>query len=79
MFVTAAYTMDADTTLSLGYAKGDNTTSSVLDKATVTSVNVSRSLGGGVSVFAEYASVANDNATVSTTGNSFAVGTVVSF
>ena len=79
MFVTAAYTMDADTTLSLGYAKGDNTTSGVLDKASVTSVNVSRSLGGGVSVFAEYAAVANDNATVSTTGNSFAVGTVVSF
>ena len=80
MFVTAAYTMDADTTLSLGYARGDSTdASNVLDKATVTSVNVSRSLGGGVSVFAEYASVANDNATVSTTGNSFAVGTVVAF
>ena len=80
MFVTAAYTMDADTTLSLGYARGDSTdASNVLDKASVTSVNVSRSLGGGVSVFAEYASVANDNATVSTTGNSFAVGTVVAF
>ena len=79
MFVTAAYTMDADTTLSVGYAKGDNTTSNVLDKATVTSVNVSRSLGGGVSVFAEYASVSNDNAAVSTTGNSFALGTVVAF
>jgi len=79
MFVTAAYTMDADTTLSLGYANGDNTAASVVDKATVTSVNISRSLGGGVSVFAEYAAVANDNATVSTTGNSFAVGTVVAF
>jgi len=80
MFVTAAYTMDADTTLSLGYARGDSTdASNVLDKATVTSVNISRSLGGGVSVFAEYAAVANDNATVSTTGNSFAVGTVVAF
>ena len=80
MFVTAAYTMDADTTLSVGYARGDSTSSTnVLDKASVTSVNVSRSLGGGVSVFAEYAAVANDNATVSTTGNSFAVGTVVAF
>ena len=80
MFITAAYTMDADTTLSVGYARGDSTdASNVLDKASVTSVNVSRSLGGGVSVFAEYAAVANDNATVSTTGNSFAVGTVVSF
>jgi len=80
MFVTAAYTMDADTTLSVGYARGDHTdASNVLDKASVTSVNISRSLGGGVSVFAEYAAVANDNATVSTTGNSFAVGTVVAF
>ncbi len=80
MFITAAYTMDADTTLSVGYARGDSTdASNILDKASVTSVNVSRSLGGGVSVFAEYAAVANDNATVSTTGNSFAVGTVVAF
>ena len=79
MFVTAAYTMDADTTLSLGYAKGDNTTASVLDKASVSSVNITRSLGGGVSVFAEYAAVDNDNAAVATSGTSLAVGTVVSF
>jgi hypothetical protein len=79
MFVTAAYTMDADTTLSLGYAKGDNTASSVLDKATVSSVNITRSLGGGVSVFAEYAAVDNDNAAVATSATSLAVGTVVSF
>ena len=79
MFVTAAYTMDADTTLSVGYAKGDNTASSVLDKATVTSVNISRSLGGGVSVFAEYAAVDNDNAAVATSATSLAVGTKVSF
>ena len=62
MFVTAAYTMDADTTLSIGYGSGDNTTAGVLDKQTATTVNVSRSLGGGMSVFAEYASVSNDNA-----------------
>ena len=79
MFVTAAYTMDADTTLSLGYAKGDNTTATVLDKASVSSVNITRSLGGGVSVFAEYAAVDNDNAAVATSGTSLAVGTVVSF
>ena len=79
MFVTAAYTMDADTTLSVGYAKGDNTASSVLDKASVSSVKISRSLGGGVSVFAEYAAADNDNAAVATSGTSLAVGTVVSF
>jgi len=79
MFISAAYAMDADTTLSLGYGTGDNTTSGVLDKQTATTVNVSRSLGGGVSVFAEYASVSNDNAGASTTGTAMTVGTSVSF
>jgi hypothetical protein len=79
MFIHAAYVMDADTTLSLGYGTGDNTTASVLDKQTATTVNVSRSLGGGVSVFAEYASVANDNAAVGTSGSAMTVGTSVTF
>ena len=80
MFAKAAYTMDADTTLSLGYAKGDNTTTGgVIDKASTTSVNVSRSLGGGVSLFAEYASISANNAGVSTTATSFALGTSVAF
>ena len=79
MFITAAYAMDADTTLSLGYGSGDNTTSGVLDKQTATTVNVSRSLGGGVSVFAEYAAVANDNGAVGTSGSAMTVGTSVSF
>ena len=79
MFLSAAYTMDADTTLSVGYGKGDNTTSGVLDKATATTVNVSRSLGGGVSVFAEYATIANDSAGVKSNGSAMTVGTSVSF
>ena len=79
MFITAAYAMDADTTLSIGYGSGDNTTSGTLDKQTATTVNVSRSLGGGVSVFAEYAAVANDNAGVGTSGSAMSVGTSVSF
>jgi hypothetical protein len=79
MFVSAAYTMDADTTLSIGYGSGDNTTSGVLDKSTTTTVNVSRALGGGMSVFAEYASVSMNNAGVSTTGTAGSVGTSVSF
>jgi len=78
MFITAAYAMDADTTLSIGYGSGDNTTSGTLDKQTATTVNVSRSLGGGVSVFAEYAAVAND-AGVGTSGSAMTVGTSVSF
>jgi len=79
MFITAAYTMDADTTLSVGYSKGDNDDGTTLDKATVTSVNVSRSLGGGVSVFAEYASNSYDAGASGTSGTSFAVGTSVAF
>jgi hypothetical protein len=79
MFIAAAYTMDADTTLSIGYGSGDNTTSGVLDKSTTTTVNVSRSLGGGVSIFAEYASVEADNAGTTTSGSAMAVGTSVSF
>lgn len=79
MFITAVYAMDADTTLSLGYGSGDNTTGGTLDKQTATTVNVSRSLGGGVSVFAEYAAVANDNGAVGTSGSAMSVGTSVSF
>ena len=79
MFITAVYAMDADTTLSLGYGSGDNTTSGTLDKQTATTVNVSRSLGGGVSVFAEYAAVANDNGAAGSSGSAMSVGTSVSF
>ena len=79
VFIAAAYTMDADTTLSIGYGSGDSTLSGVLDKSTATTVNVSRSLGGGVSIFAEYASVEADNAGTTTSGSAMAVGTSVSF
>jgi hypothetical protein len=79
-FITAAYTMDADTTLKIGVAEGDSTSSAgSLDSSTATTINVSRSLGGGVSVFAEYASVSNENAGVGTTGTAMTVGTSVSF
>ena len=79
LFISGAYTMDADTTLSFGYGKGDNTAGTVTDKATATTVNVSRSLGGGVSVFAEYASVSVSNANVDTSATAMTVGTSVSF
>ena len=80
IFVAGAYTMDADTTLSFGYGKGDNTeTGGTVDKATAMTLNLSRSLGGGVSVFAEYASVSEDQAAVGTSGTAMTVGTSVSF
>jgi len=76
-FVTAAYTMDADTTLSLGWARADSKNSSgATSNGTTISVNVSRSLGGGMSVFAEYADLSTSG---SESGNAFAVGTKVSF
>jgi hypothetical protein len=80
MFVTAAYTMDADTTLSLGYSTKDNETAAhVVDEERLITANVSRSLGGGVSIFAEYASADYEDDTVGSSGSSMAVGTVVSF
>ena len=80
MFISAAYTMDADTTLSLGYGKGDSTSSAgSLDKATATTLNISRSLGGGVSVFAEYADVSFNDAGVDSSGSAMSVGTSVAF
>ena len=80
MFVTAAYTMDADTTLSLGYSTKDNeTTAGVVDEERLITVNYSRSLGGGVSIFAEYASADYDTNNTGSDGSSVALGTVVSF
>ena len=79
MFVTAAYTMDADTTLSLGYSTKDNETSNVVDEERLITANVSRSLGGGVSIFAEYASADYDTDNTGSDGSSVALGTVVAF
>jgi hypothetical protein len=79
MFITAAYTMDADTTLKVGVARGDNTTSGVLDKASSTTINVTRSLGGGVSVFAEYADINANAAGVDSGASAMSVGTSVTF
>ena len=42
-------------------------------------INVSRSLGGGVSIFAEYASADYEDNTVGSSGSSVALGTTVSF
>ena len=80
LFITAAYTMDADTTLSIGLAEGDSTSSAgSLDKATSTTINLSRSLGGGVSVFAEYADINFNDAGVDSSASAVSVGTSVTF
>ena len=79
VFITAAYTMDADTTLKIGVAEGDSTLAGSLDKATATTINVTRALGGGVSVFAEYADISNSDAGVDSSASAVSVGTSVSF
>jgi len=79
VFITAAYTMDADTTLKIGVASGDSTLAGSLDKASSTTVNVTRSLGGGVSVFAEYADIHQSDAGVDSGATAVSVGTNVSF
>jgi hypothetical protein len=79
VFITAAYTMDADTTLKIGLAQGDQTDGGVLDKASSTTINVSRSLGGGVSVFAEYADINANAAGVDSGASAMSVGTSVTF
>jgi len=79
VFITAAYTMDADTTLKIGVASGDSTLAGSLDKASSTTVNVTRALGGGVSVFAEYADIQQSDATVNSSASAVSVGTSVSF
>jgi len=79
VFASATYTMDADTTLTLGIGQGDQTASGVLDKASVAGINISRSLGGGVSVFAEYSSISEDSAGVKSDATAMTVGTKVTF
>jgi hypothetical protein len=79
-FITAAYTMDADTTLKIGVAEGDSTSSAgSLDSSTATTINVSRSLGGGVSVFAEYADINQSDAGTNSSASAVSVGTSVTF
>jgi trimeric autotransporter adhesin len=80
-FITAAYTMDADTTLKIGVASGDSTGASAgtVDSATATTINVTRSLGGGVSVFAEYADINFSDNGVNSGATAVSVGTSVSF
>ena len=75
---SGAYSMslDADTTIAVGYTQADEGATS----ASITEAKVTRALGGGASVFAEYINKGGDTGTT-TSGetSSFAVGTSVSF
>jgi hypothetical protein len=78
--MSAAYKMslDADTSIALGYASYDVTVSGTSSTGTETNVSVVRAIGGGASVFADFGSVSG-----TTSGGSddsaIAIGTSVSF
>jgi hypothetical protein len=71
--MAAAYSgsLDADTTYAIGYTDGEAGALA----STMTEVNLTRALGGGVSVFAE---IQNTNGS-GTSGTNLAVGTTVAF
>ena len=81
VFITAAYDIDADTKLSIGVASGDSVGSATgeVDSAAATTVNVTRSLGGGLSVFAEYADINFSDAGSNSGATAVTLGTSVSF
>jgi hypothetical protein len=68
-----SYALDADTSLAVGYKSTDEGSSNT----TVTEVNLTRSLGGGVSVFLDYSSIGG--ATGSGNNTAMAFGTNISF
>lgn len=72
MGVSYAMDLDADTSLAIGY----NSTKDATNSNTTMEASVSRSLGGGASLFLDIVNVSGDGAN---TGSAFAVGTSVSF
>ena len=76
---SGAYSMslDADTTIKVGYAQADEGATS----ASITEASVTRALGGGASVYAEMkSSSGSGTSTTSTTeASTFAIGTSVAF
>ena len=71
MGATYAMSLDADTSLSVGY---NNTKDAALN-STTTELNVSRALGGGASLFLDVENVSGDG----TAGTAFAIGSSFSF
>ena len=73
--LSASYTMslDADTSLAVGYATTDEGTASTQ----VTEVGITRAMGGGVSLFLDYSSIAGSTGTGNNSAMAF--GTNVAF
>ena len=71
MGATYAMSLDADTSLSVGY---NNTKDAALN-STTTELNLSRALGGGTSVFLDVENVSGSG----TAGTAFAIGSTFSF
>jgi len=74
MGVTYAMSLDADTALSFGY----NNTKDANHNDTTTELNLSRSLGGGASIFLDVLNVSGD-ADTNALGTAFAIGSSFSF
>jgi hypothetical protein len=74
MGVTYAMSLDADTALSVGY----NNTKDADHNDTTTELSLSRSLGGGASVFFDMVNVSGD-ADTNALGTAFAIGSSFSF
>ena len=72
MGATYAMSLDADTSLTLGY----NSTKDASNSNTQAEVGISRSLGGGASAFLDVKNVSGDG---SNTGTAFAIGSSVAF
>jgi hypothetical protein len=77
MAVSFSGSLDADTTWAIGYTDGEQGTSS----STRTEAKITRSLGGGVSVYGELQSLSGSTAGSggTGTGTNMAVGTTVAF
>jgi hypothetical protein len=71
MGATYAMSLDADTSLSVGY----NNTKDAAANNTTTELSLSRALGGGAAVFLDVENVSGDG----TTGTAFAIGSSFSF
>lgn len=71
MGATYAMSLDADTSLSVGY----NNTKDAAANSTTTELSLSRALGGGAAVFLDVENVSGDG----TAGTAFAIGSTFSF
>ena len=75
--ISGSYSMslDADTTVAVGYKSTDEGSSNT----TVTEVNLTRSLGGGVSVFLDYSSIGGSSTASTVSGSKSVNDTAMAF